>query len=97
MSEVLEISSFRSKCPHKHIEYCESTNEIKCRDCSKELNPIFVIKKLIKERYNSNKKIAEANVLWKNLKRRKKVKCKHCGKFTDVKVNASLNEIREEL
>ena len=90
-----ELSKWKSKekCPHLSIIVDESLAEVKCQDCGKSLNPIWVIGNYARHQKSVYQELRNQLIRVKNiektLEKKQRTKCKHCGKFTPVNISMS--------
>lgn len=74
------------KCHHRSFLIDDKKVQVECKDCETLMNPMYVLQKLCTDesRYMQEKKRYIA--LLRELKKKSRTKCKHCGKFTDIRL-----------
>ena len=101
MSDKAVISlKEKRKCFHHKIKVDDSLNYVWCGDCNEELNAVWVLSRYAKQ---------ENSIMWQQqqneirlkfeneeLEKRKRTKCKHCGKMTEVNIHISDGKVQEE-
>lgn len=73
-------------CEHKKFIIDSKKAEVECADCKTLLNPMWVLEKLCEKETRYMRRKNEYIALLNELSKKKKCKCKHCGKFTDIRV-----------
>ena len=91
--EKLSKWKMKEKCPHLSVLINSSLATVTCKDCGGSLDPMWVIsnyaehqKSVYQELRNQ---LIRVNNIEKMLLKKQKTKCKHCGRFTPVKITMS--------
>jgi ribosomal protein S27E len=78
------LRAVRKQCQHARVVIDTALNNLECRDCGAFLNPVEHLAQLVEEwahvkrlyqMYQHEKELVET---------RKRVKCRHCGHFTNI-------------
>ncbi|GAB6139927.1 hypothetical protein JCM14076_06560 [Methylosoma difficile] len=72
-------------CRHDHFLVDEELAEAECADCGAKLNPMFVLIKLARKESRLQQRLEEFNSMSAELDKRKRCKCQHCGKMTNIR------------
>lgn len=87
-------------CLHDHFQVCDSAAEVTCGKCGEKLNPMWVLQHLARSesRFKEELKYAEAELRLtaKKIAEKKRAKCQHCGRMTEVRLDLTIREIQEE-
>lgn len=93
MSEIIDIQHFRKmwqsdkECSHGNYQYDEETRELFCGKCKKEVDKIEVIFRLNSCIQAMKRTLSLHKVEMEKIEKRKRVKCRHCKKFTTLDLN----------
>lgn len=87
---------FRPKCKHNSFSYDYDTRKVWCSECEKVLDPIAVAEKIFAYARRLEDKLAKHQVEITKIEKRKRVKCKHCKRFTDLNMNLNWDEVYQE-
>lgn len=80
----LEINRHYLECKHPHFMIDPALEYVECAACKERLNPMWCLEQLAIRGNRAANQYEQFAAIKKDLDRRKKVKCEHCGKFTDV-------------
>ena len=71
-------------CQHSHFLISKDLDRVECGKCGEKLNPMYVLVQLsrVENRYRS--KLASLREKISKINKKKKFKCGHCGKFSDL-------------
>jgi ribosomal protein S27E len=75
----------RKTCTHSRVLMDTSLAELMCRDCGEKLNPVEYLAYLVEEWARIERLYAMYNQEKEYVETRKKVKCRHCGHFTNIR------------
>ncbi|MBH0095945.1 hypothetical protein I6E61_06025 [Psychrobacter sp. NZS113] len=86
-----------TSCEHNIISIDRSNKSITCRDCKEVLDPFNAImdysdalddykKRLDKYADEAEKRVARNNIVARRLESRKRTKCHHCNKITEINI-----------
>jgi len=88
----------KAGCKHLTIIVTKEFSNVECKDCGVELNPIWVLLRLAENEKSLVQKLNQKAKLFDNISKKlsekRKTKCKHCGKFTDINIKMSSLEWR---
>jgi Zn finger protein HypA/HybF involved in hydrogenase expression len=85
--------TFGSECRHAHVAVDERLAQVTCRDCKAQLNPIWVLAMLAREDERLHDRWMMLRAESVLLADRKRAKCRHCGKMTEVRTGASYHQL----
>ena len=86
------LEAKRHRCGENQFDHCgpfiisDGLANVICKCCKREVNPIWLLNAYIKKFKRANRRIVLANKMGKELSERKKTKCTHCGKMTNIKL-----------
>ena len=87
-------------CLHDHFQVCDSAAEVTCGKCGEKLNPMWVLQYLARSESLFKEELkyaqAELRLTAKRIAEKKRAKCQHCGKMTEVRVDLTIREIQGE-
>lgn len=74
------------KCQHFNgpFEVDEDAGTCKCMECKEDVSPIFVLKRLMNKESLWSRSADRYNDEMRRLSERKKTKCDHCGRITQI-------------
>jgi len=75
----------RKTCTHNRVEIDTSLAELECLDCGKTLNPVEYLAYLVEEWVRIERLYENYRKEKEYVETRKKVKCRHCGHFTNIR------------
>ncbi len=87
MSDQNIISFIRAKkdyCQHQKLIVDDEADRVKCADCGKKLNPMFVLSRFAKKERLRFARIAELQRLEDNYRQKTRFKCEYCRKMNFV-------------
>lgn len=73
-------------CDHKQFLIDPKQAQVECKDCGTLLNPMWVLERLCSEESRYKRRKKECLDVLQELRKKSKCKCKHCGKFTDIRI-----------
>ncbi|HCY86904.1 MAG TPA: hypothetical protein DHV36_17370 [Desulfobacteraceae bacterium] len=88
-SNIICLSEKRLKysgCQHKAIVVDPDLEYVECRDCGERLNPMNALYRICTEESRFVHRIASYKKWYQKYKEKHRVKCRHCGKMTPVRV-----------
>lgn len=98
-----------TSCEHNIISINKSNKTLTCSDCNEVLDPFDAImgysdalddykKRLDKYADEAELRVARNNIVARRLKKRKRTKCNHCDKMTDINIKEpTLFDIHAEM
>jgi ribosomal protein S27E len=100
-SNVLSLQAKKDRsCEHKHVDIDESLTNVLCRDCGKELNPMWVLYRFATDEKTMHDRLKKQkhyqDILSDKLNKKQRTKCSHCGKMTEVNININYSEIMKK-
>lgn len=91
----VEIVHDYGGCRHAHVEVCEKSAEVTCRDCKEKLNPIWVLMRIATDDRMLVDRWAGMRAELQLMRTRTRVKCRHCHQFTPVSSTATSAQVME--
>ncbi|AEJ01258.1 hypothetical protein Nit79A3_1426 [Nitrosomonas sp. Is79A3] len=73
-------------CEHRKFLIDSKSAQVECKDCKTLLNPMWVLEHLCNEETRFMREKKRYITLLREFKKKSKCKCKHCGKFTDIRL-----------
>jgi ribosomal protein S27E len=80
-----EARRLRRTCTHSRVWMDTSLAELECQDCGEKLNPVEYLANLVEEWARIERLYAMYRQEREYVATRKKVKCRHCGHFTNIR------------
>lgn len=105
--DILEINatnviSFEKKkhklrgCQHRKLTVNEGEAMVTCAECGEKIDPMWLITRMANNEATLLKKLHSQYVRLCNIeiaiRKKTRAKCKHCGKFNDVKIDMKERE-----
>ena len=90
MSDI--VLKYSPKCEHNSFCYDDLTREIFCVQCGTLVDPVNAIKKVYAYQRKMQEKLVQYHAEKQKLEKRKRTKCHHCKKFTDINLNLTWAE-----
>lgn len=83
-------------CPHNKLVVNEGSAMLTCGDCGEQLDPMWALTRMAKHEETLLSKLHRQYVrlcnIEKEMYKKSKVKCKHCGRFTPVNIDMPSGE-----
>ena len=73
-------------CKHGQFLVDPEKAEVECGYCGEKLNPMYVLEKLCSEESRFTRERKRYIAILREFKKKSRCKCKHCGKFTDIRL-----------
>lgn len=91
MENVISLSRAKiarngKECEHKNIIVDEELAEVECAKCGERLNPSLVLARFAREESRWGNNLIALREAQEALKEKRRCKCQHCGKFTNIKI-----------
>ena len=90
----------KKKCFHHKIFVDESLNYVECGDCGEKLNPVWVLSRFANEensvQWQQDRERIRLKLEREEFRNRKRTKCKHCGRMTEINIHISDSKIQQE-
>ena len=91
--EKISKQKIKDKCQHFNLSINASEEGIDCKDCGEKLNPMWVLCNYAEYQKSVYKELRQQLIRVKNiekeLEKKQRTKCKHCGRFTPVNIQMS--------
>lgn len=87
-NNIIDIAVKRkefSECKHSSIIVDETLNELICEECGERINPIWYIMEIGIITNRLKRTIEQYEKRIEELKGRVRVKCRHCGMYTNIR------------
>lgn len=93
MEKVVEIvHRFSRRCQHNKFIVDTELGYVRCGICDEHLNPMWVIKQYGNEEHRLFKQLERLQSLVKELEKKTRCKCDHCGKMTTMATQREVNK-----
>lgn len=88
-SNVKLSRGYEQTCTHNHLTYREAELTLECKHCKKHLNPVEVLKRVLRNRQVAEERIRKSDEAMKELAKRNRTKCEHCSNMTRIEKGES--------
>lgn len=89
---IVKLWDGKKKCVHGSYEYDEETRQIFCAKCNELVDPVSALKRMSHYLTTLQMKISRHKVEMEKIEKRKRVKCQHCNRFTNLSLNLTWSD-----